>query len=264
MRFQFFDAASQWLIAVVFLALMLASTEVGFRLGCANKRPTDATKSQISHLQSCILGVLGLLLGFSLAMAVSRFEVRKQLMVEESNAIGTSHLRAQLIPPPEGEEISDCLREYVDVRLQYSLCSSELDQRQKAARARAASLQNEFWSRAAAFARQDPRSVTAGLLLQSLNTVIDLESAQFAASRNHVPETVILVVGFVALLSAVMVGYLFGLGNQRHLLSTVTMAAALTAVLLVIVDLDRPDRGLIQISQQPLIDVQITLHEPTH
>jgi hypothetical protein len=81
---------------------------------------------------------------------------------------------------------------------------------------------------------------------------------------NHVPETVILVVGFVAILSAAMVGYLFGLGNQRHLLSTVTMAVAITAVLLVIVDLDRPDRGLIQISQQPLIDVQSRLHTTTH
>jgi hypothetical protein len=125
-------------------------------------------------------------------------------------------------------------------------------------------LQDNFWSRAAAFAQKDPRSVTAGLLLQSLNDVIDLEAARFAASMNHVPETVILVVGFVAILSAAMVGYLFGLGNQRHLLSTVTMAVAITAVLLVIVDLDRPDRGLIQISQQPLIDVQSRLHTTTH
>jgi hypothetical protein len=197
-------------------------------------------------------------------MAVSRFEARKQLVVEESNAIGTSYLRVQLIPPPEGTEISDCLRDYVDLRLQYSLASTELDDRQKAARARAARLQDNFWSRAAAFAQKDPRSVTAGLLLQSLNDVIDLEAARFAASMNHVPETVILVVGFVAILSAAMVGYLFGLGNQRHLLSTVTMAVAITAVLLVIVDLDRPDRGLIQISQQPLIDVQSRLHTTTH
>jgi hypothetical protein len=263
-RFQFFDAASQWLIAGVFLALMVAASEAGFRVGSANKRTSDATKSQISNLQACIIGVLGLLLGFSLAMAVSRFEFRKQLVVEESNAIGTSHLRAQLIAPPEGTEISDYLRDYVDLRLQYSLASTELDDRQKAARARAARVQDEFWSRAAAFARKDPRSVTAGLLLQSLNTVIDLESARFAASMNHVPETVILVVGLVALLSAALVGYVFGLGHQRHFLSTVTMAVAITAVLLVILDLDRPDRGLIQISQQPLIDVQTRLHAPTH
>jgi hypothetical protein len=149
-------------------------------------------------------------------MAVTRFEARKQLLVEESNAIGTSYLRAQLIPSPEDAEISNCLRDYVDVRLQYSLASTDRDDRQKAARARAVRLQDEFWSRAAAAAQKDPRSVPAGLLVQSLNTVIDLESARWAASMNHVPGTVIFVVGFVALLSAVLVGYLFGLGDRRH------------------------------------------------
>ena len=261
MTFHFLDAMSQWLIAVVFLVLMLATTELGFRLGCVNKRKTcETTKSEISVLQGGIIGVLGLLLGFTLAMAVSRFEERKQLVVEESNAIGTSFLRAQFVPDPEGKEISSRLRDYLDTRLQYSSVSKELDERQKAARVRAAQLQDELWSRAAAFAQQDPRSVTAGLLLTSLNTVIDVEAARSASTMNHVPETIILVVALVALLSAVLVGYLFGLGAQRHLLSTATLAAAITAVLFVIVDLDRPDRGLIRINQQPLIDVQARLH----
>jgi hypothetical protein len=263
--FEFLDAVSQWLIGFVFLVLMLATSEAGFRLGCANKRTTsEATKSQISFLQAGIIGVLGLLLGFTLAMAVTRFEARKQLVVEESNAIGTSYLRASLIPSPEGTEISNCLRDYVDVRLQYSLASTDPDDRQKAAKARAVRLQGEFWDRAAAVAQKDPRSVLAGLLVQSLNTVIDLESKRRAASMNHVPGTVIFVVGFVALLSAVLVGYVFGLGDRRNLLSTVILTVAITAVLLVIVDLDRPDRGLIRISQQPLIDVQNRLRSPVN
>ena len=265
MGFEFLDAASQWLIGFVFLVLMLATGEAGFRLGCANKSTTsEVTRSQISYLQAGIIGVLGLLLGFTLAMAVTRFEARKQLVVEESNAIGTSCLRAQLIPSPEGTEILNRLRDYVDVRLQYSFASIDLDDRQIAARARAVRLQGEFWSRAAAVAQKNPRSVPAGLLVQSLNTVIDLESARCAASMNHVPGTVIFVVSFVALLSAVLVGYLFGLGDRRHPFSTVILTAAITAVLLVIVDLDRPDRGLIRISQQPLIDVQNRLRSPVN
>jgi hypothetical protein len=255
-RFEFLDASSQWLIGLVFLTLVLAASEAGFRFGCARQpTTTEVTKSQISYLETGILGVLGLLLGFTLAMAVSRFEARKQLVVDESNAIGTCFLRTQLLPAARGKAMSNLLREYVDARLRYSATSTRLDEGQKAARLRAVHLQDELWSRAVVFAQEDPRSVTAGLLLQSLNTVIDLESARFAASMNHVPETVILVVGFTAVLSAVLVGYLFGLGDQRNVLSTLTMAAALTAVLIVIVDLDRPDRGLIQISQRPLIEV---------
>lgn len=169
MGFEFLDAASQWLIGLVFLVLMLATSEAGFRLGCANKSTTsEVTESQISYLQAGIIGVLGLLLGFTLAMAVTRFAARKQLVVEESNAIGTSYLRAQLIPSPGGTEISNRLRDYVDVRLQYSFASTDPDDRQKAARARDVRLQGEFWSRAAAVAQKDPRSVPAGPLVQLL------------------------------------------------------------------------------------------------
>lgn len=69
-----------------------------------------------------MLGLLALLLGFTFAMAMSRFEVRKQLVLDEANAIGTTFLRAQLLPPPARQEISDLLRQYVEVRLAF-LCS---------------------------------------------------------------------------------------------------------------------------------------------
>jgi len=260
---EFLYWASQWLIGLVFLGSMLGTSEAAFHFGRAASRSTfEATKSQISYVQGGILGVLGLLLGFTLAMAVSRFETRKELVVEESNAIGTSYLRAQLVPSPEGSEISSRLRDYVNVRLEYSRASTDLGR--QTARDRAARLEDEVWSWAVAFAQKDPRSVTAGLLLQSLNRVIDLEAARWAASVNRVPAPVILVVGLISLLAAVLVGYLYGLGGRRHLLSTAILAAAITAVLLVIIDLDRPQQGLIQVSQQPMIDLQNRLRTPAH
>lgn len=79
-------------------------------------------------------------------MAVSRFETRKELAVEESTAIGTSYLRAQLVPSPEGPEISSRLRDYVDVRLEFSRARTDLDR--QTARARAARVEDEVWSRA--------------------------------------------------------------------------------------------------------------------
>lgn len=105
--------------------------------------------------------------------------------------------------------------------------------------------------------------MTAGLLLQSLNRVIDLEGARWAASVNRVPAPVI-VVCLISLLAVVMVGYLYGLGDRRHPLSTVILAVAITAVLLVIIDLDRPQQGLIQVSQQPMIDLQNRFRTPAH
>ena len=94
----------------VFFALTLAVTELGFRLGRKRKAHTpDNIKAQIFTVEAAILGILALLLGFTMSMAVSRFEIRKQLVLEEADAIGTSALRAQLVPAPAGAEISSLL-----------------------------------------------------------------------------------------------------------------------------------------------------------
>jgi hypothetical protein len=258
----FLYGASEWLIGLLFLMSMLAADELGFHLGRkAEPRTDEKTKSQISVVQGAMLGVLGLLLGFTTAMAVSRFDTRKQLVLDEANAIGTSYLRTQLLPTPEGTEIANLLREYVDVRLQYSGAGVDLEHL-KAAKERAEQLQTEFWSRAVVFAQKDSRSVTAGLLLQSLNQVIDLEAARWTAFVHHVPETVIYVDGIVALLAAILVGYGYGLGGRRHVFSMFILAFSITAVLAVIVDLDRPRQGFIRVSQQPMIDLQHQLAVP--
>jgi hypothetical protein len=115
------------IIQCVFFALMLAATEAGFRLGRNSEASIPAeTRSQITTVGAALLGILALLLGFTMSMAVSRFEVRKQLVLDEANAIGTSLLRAQLLPAPEGPEIANLLRQYVNVRVQYGTSGDDL------------------------------------------------------------------------------------------------------------------------------------------
>jgi hypothetical protein len=94
------------------------------------------------------------------------------------------------------------------------------------------------------------------LLLQSLNQVIDLESARWTAFNNHVPGMVIYMNAYIALLAVSVIGYSLGLGDQRQLFSTCILTLAITMVLAVIVDLDSPRRGFIRVSQQPMIDLQ--------
>ena len=110
MKTGFLYGANEIVIFFGFFAFMLAATEAGFRLGRKSETNIpDKTKSLVSTVEAAILGVLGLLLGFTISMAVSRFEVRKQLVLEEATAIGTSCLRTELHPAPEGSEIASLL-----------------------------------------------------------------------------------------------------------------------------------------------------------
>jgi hypothetical protein len=243
------------IIQGVFFALMMAATEVGYRLGRKSEANiSENTKSQISTVEAAILGVLALLLGFTISMAVSRFEIRKQLVLEEADAIGTSRLRAQLLPGPAGPEISSLLSQYVNVRIQYGIAGNDLA-RLEDLNTQTAHLQTELWTRTATYAQQDPNPVRVGLLLQSLNEAIDLGEARWMAFQNHVPESVIYVDAAVGLLSAMLVGYSFGVNGRRNIFSMCVLAVSITLVLAVIIDLDRPRSGFIRGSQQPMIDL---------
>ena len=250
-----FYRTNEVVINWLFFALILTATEIGFRLGRKLETGTpESIKSQISTVEAAILGILALLLGFTVSMAVSRFETRKQLVLEEADAIGTSSLRAQLLPAPAGPEIQSLLRQYVDVRVQYGTTGNNLARLEDLNR-QTARLQTEFWTRAAAYAQQDPNPVKVGLLLQSLNEAIDLAEARWMAFQNHVPESVIYVNAAVGLLSAMLVGYSFGVNGRRNIFSMFMLAVSITLVLAVIIDLDRPRSGYIRVSQQPMIDL---------
>jgi len=252
----FIYGTNEIIVLFVFFALMLAATEAGFHLGRRfEMRTPEKIKTSVSSVEGAMLGVLGLLLGFTMSMAVSRFEARKHLVLDEANAIGTARLRAELLPAPEGPEIRSLLRQYINVRVQYGSTGNDATQFNRT-RTESARLQNELWTRAVAYGQKDPNAVRAGLLLQSLNQAIDLESARWMEFQNRVPDTVIYANGIVGILAVMLVGHAFGLNGRRHIFSIFVLAVAITLVLGVVIDLDRPRSGFIRVSQQPMIDLQ--------
>ncbi|MFI5332404.1 MAG: hypothetical protein ACHQ2F_15400 [Desulfobaccales bacterium] len=250
-----------WLIFGGSLVFFLLGDELGFRLG-RWKRPAvdEDARSQIITIQGAMLGLLALLLGFTFSMAMSRFELRKQQVLEESNAIGTTYLRAQLMPEPPRKEVSNLLRQYVQVRLQFYRAGMEGEQFQTAMD-QTERLQLELWSRAGAWAAQDPRAVTAGLFLQSLNEVIDLHSKGLTALENHVPEIILVLLYFVALTAIGLIGYGNGLAGRRNFMVTMVASLLIAAVILVIIDLDRPQRGLIRVGLGRMVELSHSLEQ---
>jgi hypothetical protein len=240
---------------ILFALALAAASETGFRFGRkAASRAIGKRTPPLGAIQGGVLALLGLLLGFTMSMAVARFEARKQLVLEEANAIGASHLRTRLLPDPERTRIANLLRDYVEVRLRNADVRDDLN-RLQANREQGARLQNELWSQAVFYAMKDPNPVRAGLLLQSLNQVIDLEAARWMALQNQVPPAVIYVNVIVALAATNLMGFASAFEGRRQVFATSVLALTITVVLGVIEDLDKPRQGFMQVSQQPLIDL---------
>jgi len=258
----FLSDSNEAVIALGFLALLVAGIEIGFNLGRRSKsRLTDKVRSDVSTMSATLLGLLGLLLGFTISMAVFRYETRTQLVQEEANAIGTAYLRTQVLPDEDRDAFAGLLSAYVDSRLHYAGLSKDPEEI-RTAREECLRLNGEIWARAANYAKKDLQMVPSGLFLQTLNDAIDLESTRWMSFNNRVPETVIYLNGLVALLAVNMLGYSLGLGGHRHLYSTCLLAVAIAVVMVVSIDLDRPRQGLVHVSQQPMIELQKQLRAP--
>jgi cellobiose-specific phosphotransferase system component IIC len=252
--------ANELVLGLVCFALMLIANEAGFRLGSRSaNHDTKDMKSQHLTVEAGILGVLGLLLGFTMEMALTRFEVRKHLVLEEAQAIGAAYLFTQLLPVDEGKDISDLLRTYTDVRIR-GKDAHDVYEQLTAARQESGRLQEAFWRRAVAYGQKEPNVVRAGLLLQSLKEVIQVDAARWMAFQDHVPAMVIYAIAIVGLLAVLTVGYTFGLSGLRQPFSICMLSLAITLVLAIIVDVERPREGFIRVSQQPLLDLQQYLH----
>jgi hypothetical protein len=234
---------------------MLATVELAFRLGRRMKPcTTDATRAQLSALQSAVLTLVALLLSFSFAMAEARYSARLHLVADESNAIETTLLRAAMLPADIRPEVEDLFKRYVEARLRFHEAGIDR-QRLQAANDETERLQAQLWERGTQAARRDRRSLPTALFLQSLNQVIDLHTLRLVELKNRVPAAILLFLCGMALIGAGIVGYDCGLtGTRSPVVTTLTMLA-FVAVIALILDFDRPEHGFVRVSQSSMVDL---------
>lgn len=230
------------------LAALLAGATIGYRghVWLRKTRGETAVESH-DHLLSAVLGLLALLLGFTFSLALNRYETRRELVVQEANALGTTWLRSQLLEEPNRTAMQDLLRVYLDDRLVWS----EADNAPEAL-ARTDALQQKLWRVTGQAIRSDPNPQLSRALMDAMNQSFDLASARSAARSAHVPDRVLGVLLLYAVLSAAMLGYTSAAKGKPQRIATVSVLMLLTMALVMILDIDRPRSGAIQVSQQPL------------
>jgi hypothetical protein len=240
-------------MAVVLAVTVLGATAVGVFLGHRVRHLSDTLKEPFGVLQAALLGVVGLILAFGLSLAVTRYENRRDAVVDEANTIGTTYLRAQTLPEPMRSRSLALLKTYAEsaVRLTNFIPGSDPE---VAVADREEDLQRRLWALNGQALALRPVDSAPRLYEETLNEMIDAQATRVAGLNNRVPNAVLfLEVLGAALALGLLAAYLAIVG--RGVLAVSLAALLVTMLLFVIADLDRPTRGPIQVPDTPLKDV---------
>jgi hypothetical protein len=192
-------------------------------------------------------------------MAVARYEGRRELVVQEANVIGTTWLRASLLPEAHQQVVRDLLREYVDVRLRTQAAIGDRTVVVDWLR-RGAEIQSQLWRHAEAVAREAP-SVMTVTFVTALNHLIDTDAERTASARNQIPAGVFLILLVVAAVGCSLSAYASGSYGKRSSFTSVLLPLLISVVILLILDLTHERQGFISVSQQPLVDLQRSIRQ---
>jgi len=228
--------------------------EVGLRLRHASPSMDEEHQSLIETARDGLTVLVSFLLGFSLLMAQPHYEQRKQLVIDEANAIATVDQRAQMLPEPFRGKILQSLREYVDARIEFA--NDELDEHALLESiAHAKHLQNEMWQQSVTLVQQNPNVVTP-IFAQALGALADMSEQRRAAEEKRIPGAIWLVLILISVLAC----FTFGYSMKRRLLLTMSVLPLTVAIVLSLVsELDSPRTGFIRPGQQSMERLQLDL-----
>ena len=243
--------------ATTFVLLVL-SVWVGARWLRRAWAPSAAMRDDFGIVIASTLTLLGLVVGFTFSMAISRYDQRKNLEEAEANAIGTEFLRADLLAPADAQKVRSLLRDYYDQRL---LFYTTRDARKvQDINIRTARLQSELWAAVAAPAatRQTP---TMALTLAGMNDVLNSQGYTQAAWSNRIPRAAWLLMLAIAVCSHLVVG--FGVRDpKREQPLLLVLPLVISIAFFLIADIDSPRGGVIRVSPDNLNALGDALRSP--
>lgn len=244
------DVMPFWLIMMLAAAIVIGSIETGWRLGRQIQRKYGKKQdTSINIAVGAMLGLLSFLLAYTVGMATERFEHRNEMVVAEANAIGTVFLRTDFLPDGDRLEARRLVKEYTLLRSEGAEGILSPQGMEKSS-----SIQSQLWQITRRIVSSSD-TLAVSLFTQSLNEMIDANGRRIASLRNNLPDTIWLMLILVNALSMASLGFEFGLGGSRRWFGICLLVIAFTCVILFIADLDRPQSGLIRVSQQPLLDL---------
>jgi hypothetical protein len=247
-------------VAGLFLG-MLVFLELGRRLGLRQlgREGADA-RLGVGVVDNIVFALLGLLIGFTFSGAATRFDHRRDLVAQEVNAIGTAWQRLELLPAEPREALRLGFRRYVDALLaSYANAHSSADPFNEPVQL--ADVQDDIWSRAVAACLTPSGEAARVLLLPALNEMFDVVQTERMARRMHPPIVIFAMLGVTALAAALLAGYGIASTPTRNWIYLLGIAATVSSAAYVIIDLEYPRLGFINIdaTNQVLVDLRASM-----
>jgi hypothetical protein len=237
--------------AFLVLPVMLVLIELGRRFRIKHKAPQESTA-----IEGAIFALFGLLLAFTFSGAVERYDRHRELLVEETNAIGTAYLRLDLLPPAAQPALRQLFRDYTNSRLHlYDTISDEISPATE-------HLQREIWKQSmAAAASPGANGDATKILLPALNTMIDITATRRNAFNMHPPPVVFLLLFVFSGGAAFLGGYGMTV-RGRSWFHMFALATAVTLTIYATLEIEYPRRGLIRLSDtdKTLIDLHNSMN----
>lgn len=239
-----------WLLFIGTLTAVLASIEVGYRWADHRQaRARREVEAPIGAMVGSTLGLLAFLLAVTFGIASDAFHDRKVAVVDEANAIRTSYLQTALIPQPQRGEIRELLQEYTNERLAWAGVPDVPPARS------AIVLQSLIWKQTAIVGQKS--SDVVALFIESMNHTFDLRAQrEMLRVRSRIPGGYVVALLSIALLAHVAMGYHGAVSGTARSPVMVVVGIAFSLIILLIFDLDRPDEGLISVSQKTMLDLR--------
>jgi hypothetical protein len=238
------DLDSEYIVFCLF-CLMLAAIWLGYKIGL-KKTKTDNKNSEIS---SSLLGLLALILGFSFAMAGSRFENRKDNLIDEANCIGTALLRSDIYPDSLKNEFKKDFESYIDSRRDYYLLDND-EEKLMGSLKQSAKASEKLWRRATFYAKDKDYFIQSNMMLPALNAMFDSATKSNMVFNSKVPETIVYLLLAFSIIISFFIGYNSGLEKKINTKFITGFCFLICVVIFITLDLDRPRRGLIKLETE--------------
>jgi hypothetical protein len=250
------QTSSTLVVAITLFILLITFYILGYRLRMrtVNKNP-EHNVEDLGAINGTLLGLLALLLAFTFGMSNSRYDTRRQLVIEEANNIGTAILRTDIYPDSIRQLLRSHLKDYVNARIAFYQAGMDIE-RTVAEYVRAGEISNKIWSIAAAYARVDNITTRTSELIPALNAMIDITTTRRAAGESTIPDSIMYFLFSLCLCSSFLLGY--DRKNKFDWIVVIGFALMLSATVFTIIDLDRPRSGLIDMDtpNQKIIELR--------